>query len=972
MAYNPRIQVTPLPPSNNIERLQEIQRLTADPKKSLTDPIKAAQLIKYYSPQTLLERTLREDPKKIAAAQASRGQAPVPTRPQIGVPASPPVAQPRRVFSEEGERILTAQGGGRAAIPQQIENVASRGRHGDTMLMHVNPQELRGLSSLLGPTTINPDTGLPEAFAWWLPLIGAAIGGIGAAATGHDWKKGLLFGGLTGLGGAFMMPAAAGSAASQAALAAGAAGQGGTALTQGALAAQLANPALATGLAPAGTMFGAAAPTYAGSLAGAGGSLVPAATQAGILSGATVPITAAGQGLTAGTPGFNIQNWGNLAQATRSAQGLPSTAPTWFDAANIQTGVQGMGATPATQLAGTVPKQTNWLQQALKSITGSGGDTTIQGGAKEDLLEAATKDTAKEAGLLSKFKSLSPLKRAAIVGGGSGLLGLLAQPKETDFGFQLPIKKVSEFDPSKFPTPEERKTKELTQEDIEERIFAGLPEEDRSYFEDATFAKKGGVIGRPAGGIIRQPGPLLAGPGGQQPPAGFTYVPGVGPMGASVLKPISEVGGTYAQPQHYQKAVLTPGGGGGGAPAPSPFEFPDVDPFQSSLSSFNVEDRLSRILGSSAVPQQFTLPSTSPTLPAIPASIPAANLQQGPSAMESLFSRFQQAQGDPIVDIVSESVAPAQQGGLIRLAVGGIGGLGPGTGGVSGGSFGLTGGSASGMAGSGAGVGGAGIGTGISQGPQTITVAPAVSRTGPIEGGEKTVTFTQPAPTPTVQSAPVTEGGKQLANTLNSIVSNVAQAKATLGPYGQMVSNMGILGMLGNMVFGEGSPMGLAGFSKALTNTGGYSPAIGLGAGPSLGTEDPYYVENPILEEGPMATGSSAFVNQGGPVGLANGGNPVFSGHLQGIGDGMSDQIPFRVVPQTPQDIPNTPDMAVLSTDEYVFPADAVSMLGNGSSNAGAKILDDAVKRVRQASIGTPKQIKEIDGQSVLGGALTT
>ena len=34
----------------------------------------------------------------------------------------------------------------------------------------------------------------------------------------------------------------------------------------------------------------------------------------------------------------------------------------------------------------------------------------------------------------------------------------------------------------------------------------------------------------------------------------------------------------------------------------------------------------------------------------------------------------------------------------------------------------------------------------------------------------------------------------------------------------------------------------------------------------------------------------------------------------------MSDQIPFRVVPQTPQDIPNTPDMAVLSTDEYVFP----------------------------------------------------
>ena len=92
MAYNPQIQVTPLPPSNNIERLQEIQRLTADPKESLTDPIKAAQLIKYYSPQTL--RAQAQQAQNVAAAQASRGQAPVPTRPQMDVPVPP---QPRRV-----------------------------------------------------------------------------------------------------------------------------------------------------------------------------------------------------------------------------------------------------------------------------------------------------------------------------------------------------------------------------------------------------------------------------------------------------------------------------------------------------------------------------------------------------------------------------------------------------------------------------------------------------------------------------------------------------------------------------------------------------------------------------------------------------------------------------------------------------------------------------------------------------------
>ena len=958
MAYNPQIQVTPLPPSNNIERLQEIQRLTADPKESLTDPIKAAKLIKYYSPETL-----RAQAQKIAAARAPRGQAPVPTRPQMGVPASPPVAQPRRVFSEEGERILTAQGGGRAAIPQQIENVASKGRHGDTMLMHVNPQELRGLSSLLGPATINPDTGLPEAFGWWLPLIGAAMGGI---TTGN--LKGAALGGLAGLGGAFMMPGAAASAIPVMATGTGVVIPGNMATIGHAMSGATAiNPFVAAGGIPGagGAITGAAAMPAMGSLAPWQQMMLGGTAQAPAVAGqALAPL--AGQAT-------QMQN------ILGAAKGLGPTIDPIYTIGGKQIApelLQQSGL--ASWQAQPLKQPPNLLERGWNYLTGSGGDTAIQGGAKEDLLEATAKDTAKDtakgAGFLPWWKSLNPVQQGLGVAGASSLAGLAARPKQTDFGFQLPIKKVSEFDLSKFETPEARKTKELTQEEIEERIFAGLPEEDRSYFEDATFAKKGGVIGRPAGG------PLWTGSGvvgAKPPPSGFTYVPGMGPGGGPKLMTVEDAGGAYTQ---YGGVGAGPGftpasqlpSSGGGAPASTSSEFPDVTPFRSGLSSFNVEDRLARILGSSAVPQQFTLPSTpttfqtSPTLSAIPASVPSANLQQGPSAMESLFSRFQQAQGDPIIDLVSESVTPSQQGGLIGLYGGGQAGLG--ASGVSGGSFGLTGGSASGMAGSGPGAGGAGIGTGISKGPQTITVAPTVSRTGPIEGGEKTVTFTQPAPTPTVQSAPVTEGGKQLANTLNSIVSNVAQAKATLGPYGQMVSNMGILGMLGNMVFGEGSPMGLAGFSKALTNTGGYSPAIG----PSLGTEDPYHVPNPILEEGPMATGSSSFISQGGPVGLALGGEPVFAGHLQGRGDGMSDQIPFRVVPQTPQDIPNAPDMAVLSTDEYVFPADAVSMLGNGSSNAGAKLLDDAVKKVRQASIGTPKQIKEIDGQRVLGGALTT
>ncbi|QBX32596.1 MAG: hypothetical protein GOVbin2604_48 [Gammaproteobacteria virus GOV_bin_2604] len=67
------------------------------------------------------------------------------------------------------------------------DEVASRGRYGDTTLIHVNPIEVEGLASLV-PLTINPDTGYPEAFLPLLaPFLGTALGtaiGTGAGLTG--------------------------------------------------------------------------------------------------------------------------------------------------------------------------------------------------------------------------------------------------------------------------------------------------------------------------------------------------------------------------------------------------------------------------------------------------------------------------------------------------------------------------------------------------------------------------------------------------------------------------------------------------------------------------------------------------------------------------------------------------------------------------------------------------------------------
>jgi hypothetical protein len=73
---------------------------------------------------------------------------------------------------------------------------------------------------------------------------------------------------------------------------------------------------------------------------------------------------------------------------------------------------------------------------------------------------------------------------------------------------------------------------------------------------------------------------------------------------------------------------------------------------------------------------------------------------------------------------------------------------------------------------------------------------------------------------------------------------------------------------------------------------------------------------------------------------------------LKGPGDGMSDSIPASIENKRP---------ARLATDEFVVPADVVSHLGNGSSDAGAKVLYSMMDRVRKARTGQKKQGKQIN-----------
>jgi hypothetical protein len=80
---------------------------------------------------------------------------------------------------------------------------------------------------------------------------------------------------------------------------------------------------------------------------------------------------------------------------------------------------------------------------------------------------------------------------------------------------------------------------------------------------------------------------------------------------------------------------------------------------------------------------------------------------------------------------------------------------------------------------------------------------------------------------------------------------------------------------------------------------------------------------------------------------------------LKGPGDGMSDDIPGVIAGKQP---------ARLADGEFVVPADVVSHLGNGSTDAGAKKLYSMMDNVRKARTGSKKQGKQIKAEKHMPG----
>jgi hypothetical protein len=171
-------------------------------------------------------------------------------------------------------------------------------------------------------------------------------------------------------------------------------------------------------------------------------------------------------------------------------------------------------------------------------------------------------------------------------------------------------------------------------------------------------------------------------------------------------------------------------------------------------------------------------------------------------------------------------------------------------------------------------------------------------------------------------------------------------------------------------------PMKYLGENKFLAGSSALAGAVG-------GREEP---EGPEEYNGPLKrfrfnpeTYRPAFA-EGGITDLASGGydrtvgdesmNPAFMARggisdlggysdyagggrmLRGPGDGMSDSIPASIAGKRP---------ARLADSEFVVPADVVSHIGNGSSDAGAKQLYAMMDRIRKARTGRKSQGREIN-----------
>jgi hypothetical protein len=123
-------------------------------------------------------------------------------------------------------------------------------------------------------------------------------------------------------------------------------------------------------------------------------------------------------------------------------------------------------------------------------------------------------------------------------------------------------------------------------------------------------------------------------------------------------------------------------------------------------------------------------------------------------------------------------------------------------------------------------------------------------------------------------------------------------------------------------------------------------------------------VQNALRTESQLDNLAMMKMRQAKEGGMVYGG---YSGMVPGEGHGMQDNVYMPIVDRAEGQQVAT---LAVSPDEYIVDAATVAALGNGSSDAGAKVLDKTIKDIRQEAFGTTKQPNQINGLASLQQAL--
>ena len=204
--------------------------------------------------------------------------------------------------------------------------------------------------------------------------------------------------------------------------------------------------------------------------------------------------------------------------------------------------------------------------------------------------------------------------------------------------------------------------------------------------------------------------------------------------------------------------------------------------------------------------------------------------------------------------------------------------------------------------------------------------------------------------------------GKALAAPRAAAEGGIMQSYAVGGPIMQ-AANLGSIGgnpmypqsdYSQNSTFNNPNNIPLSTNMIGGTNTPSQNPintpvATNMLGGVGDSRVDPYTGEMKLAMGGGIAMAAGGASNLGG---YSDGGRL-----LKGPGDGMSDNIPASIANKQP---------ARLADGEFVVPADVVSHLGNGSTDAGAKQLYAMMDRIRKARTGRKSQGKQIKAQKYL------